>query len=165
MFLYPLQQTLFNQPFNNNPTMIKTLNKMLMLMAAALLVMTSCEKDDEIIYLMPESSQTETTTDKMDISGNYVGTLKPVGFSDSPARAYVTLTRLSSSSVRVTSLICEEFGLDMDPVNLTVTKKADGSYSLQSETTKSIQGDYFRGYLTLTFSNALATFYFSGTID
>ncbi len=100
-----------------------------------------------------------------DISGTYVGTLKPVGYSDAPARAYVTLTRLSSTSVRVSSLICEEFGLDMNPVNLTVTQESDGSLSLQSETTKSIQGTYYAGKLTLSFSNALATFYFSGTLD
>ena len=106
-----------------------------------------------------------SVSDNSDVSGSYVGTLKPIGFSDSPARAYVTLTRLSSDAVRLSCLICEEFGMDMNPVNLKVRKGSDGSYTLTSETNKSIQGTYYGGQLTLTFSNSLASFYFTGYKD
>ena len=98
-----------------------------------------------------------------EVSAEYVGTLKPMGFSDEPARCYVTITRLSSDAVRLSSLICEEFGLDMNPVNLTIKEQSDGRISLQSETTKSVEGTYYQGQLTLSFSTAIATFYFSGT--
>ena len=84
-----------------------------------------------------------SVSDNSDVSGSYVGTLKPIGYSDSPARAYVTLTRLSSDAVRLSSLICEEFGMDVNPVNLKVRKGSDGSYTLTSETNKSIQGIYY----------------------
>ncbi len=50
----------------------------------------------------------------------------------------------------------------MNAVNLKLTKRSDGSIYLESETTKSIEGTYFQGQLTLTFSNSIATFYFSG---
>ena len=106
-----------------------------------------------------------SVSDNSDVSGSYVGTLKPIGYSDSPARAYVTLTRLSSDAVRLSSLICEEFGMDMNPVNLKVRKGSDGLYTLISETNKSIQGTYYGGQLTLTFSNSLASFYFTGYKD
>ena len=96
------------------------------------------------------------------MSGSYVSMLKPIGYSDSPARAYVTLTKLSSDAVRLSCLICEEFGLDMNPVNLKVIMGSDGAYTVSSETKKSIQGTYYEGQLKLTFSNALASFYFSG---
>ena len=95
--------------------------------------------------------------------GSYTGTLKPMGYSDAPARCYVTITRLSSDAVRVSSLICEEFGMDMNPVNMIETHNSDGSISLRSETSYSIEGSYYMGQLTLSFSNSVATFYFTGT--
>ena len=98
-----------------------------------------------------------------EVSASYTGTLKPMGYSDDPARCYVTLSKLSSDAVRLEKLICEQFGLDMDPVNLTVTQENDGRITLRSETSKSVEGSYYQGQLTLSFSNALATFYFSGT--
>lgn len=97
-----------------------------------------------------------------EVSASYTGTLKPMGFSDEPARCYVTITRLSNDAVRLSSLICEEFGLDMNAVNLTVKEQSDGRISLQSETSKSVEGTYYQGQLTLSFSTAIATFYFSG---
>lgn len=98
-----------------------------------------------------------------EISASYTGTLKPMGYSDAPARCYVTLSKLSSDAVRLEKLICEEFGLDMNPVNLTITEESDGRITLRSETSKSVEGSYYQGQLTLSFSNSLATFYFSGT--
>lgn len=98
-----------------------------------------------------------------EVAGSYVGKLKPIGYSDSPARAYVTLQRLSSDAVRMTSFVCETFGLDMNPVNLRVTRDTKGKYTLESETNKVIQGTYYKGELNLTFANSLATFSFSGS--
>ncbi len=97
-----------------------------------------------------------------EVSANYTGTLKPVGFSDDPARCYVTITRLSNDAVRLSSLICEEFGMDMQAVNLTVDEQSDGRIALRSETSKSVEGTYYQGQLTLSFSTSVATFYFSG---
>lgn len=97
-----------------------------------------------------------------EVSASYTGTLKPMGYSDDPARCYVTITRLSNDAVRLSSLICEEFGLDMNAINLTVTEQSDGRISLQSETSKSVEGTYYQGQLTLSFSTSIATFYFSG---
>ena len=98
-----------------------------------------------------------------ELSGSYTGTLKPMGYSDDPARCYVTLSKLSSDAVRIDKLLCEEFGLDLNPVNLTIKEESDGRISLRSETSKSVEGSYYQGQLTLSFSNSLATFYFSGT--
>lgn len=98
-----------------------------------------------------------------EVSASYTGTLKPMGYSDEPARCYVTLSKLSSDAVRIEKLICEEFGLDMNPVNLTVKEEGDGRITLRSETSKSVEGSYYQGQLTLSFSTSSATFYFSGT--
>lgn len=98
-----------------------------------------------------------------EVSASYTGTLKPMGYSDAPARCYVTLSKLSSDAVRLEKLICEEFGLDMNPVNLNVIEESDSRITLRSETSKSVEGSYYQGQLTLSFSNSLATFYFSGT--
>jgi len=98
-----------------------------------------------------------------EVSGSYTGSLKPMGYSDDPARCYVTLSKLSSDAVRLEKLICEEFGLDMNPVNLIVKEEGDGRITLRSETSKAVEGSYYQGQLTLSFSNSLATFYFSGT--
>ena len=97
-----------------------------------------------------------------EVSAEYVGTLKPMGYVDAPARCYVTISRLSSDAVRLSNLICEEFGLDMNPVNLTVKEQSDGRIYLQSETGKSVEGTYYQGQLTLSFSTSSVTFYFSG---
>lgn len=104
-----------------------------------------------------------TPTIDTDPVGSYTGTLKPMGYSDNPAKCYITLTRLSNDAVRMERLICEEFDLDMNPANLTLIRESDGRVSLQSETTKAIEGTYFQGQLTLSFTNSIATFYFSGT--
>ncbi|MBR3079504.1 MAG: BACON domain-containing protein [Prevotella sp.] len=108
-----------------------------------------------------QSGKNSEPTDEL--SGSYTGTLKPMGFADEPARCYVTLTKLSKDAVRLEKLICEQFGLDMEPINLTVKEESDGRITLRSETSKSVEGSYFQGQLTLSFSNSLATFYFSGT--
>lgn len=97
-----------------------------------------------------------------EVSASYTGTLKPMGYSDDPARCYVTITRLSNDAVRLSSLICEEFGLNMNAVNLIVNEQSDGRIVLQSETSMSVEGTYYQGQLTLSFSTSIATFYFSG---
>lgn len=97
-----------------------------------------------------------------DLVGSYTGTLKPIGYSDEPARCYVTLSKLSSDAVRVEKILCETFSIDMNPVNLKVSQDGNGNLTLRSETTKSIEGSYTQGQLTLTFANSLATFFFTG---
>lgn len=114
--------------------------------------LSSCGDDDDVIYDNGTS-----------VSGNYVGTLTPIGYSDAPARTYVTLERLSTDAVRVSRLVCEEFGLDLQAVNLVLSSSSDGRIILNSETSKAISGTYYSGQLTLTFMVDNDTFYFSGT--
>ena len=100
------------------------------------------------------------------IASSYFGTLKPIGFSDAPAACYVTLTRLSSKTIRLDRLLCEKFDVDLNPVNLTIVDNGNGRYTLESETSKSIGGTYYQGQLTLTYQNRLGvTFSFTGSKD
>ena len=121
--------------------------------------LVSCSKDDDDSKPTP-SPVVVAAVDQ--VTGSYTGTLKPVGYNDEPARCYVTMTKLSSDAIRLEKLICEEFSLDMNPVNLRITEESDGRITLRSETSKSIEGSYYQGQLTLSFANSLATFYFSG---
>ena len=98
-----------------------------------------------------------------DLVGDYTGTLKPIGYSDDPARCYVSIEKLSNDAVRISRLLCEEFSMDMNPVNMLITINNDGSISLRSETSYSIEGTYFMGQLTLSFANSVATWSFTGT--
>ena len=116
--------------------------------------LTSCSNDDDDIPSLSPADE---------VTASYTGTLKPIGYSDDPARCYVTITKLSTDAVRLEHLICEEFDLDMNPINLRVNKEDDDRISLRSETSKSIEGSYYKGQLTLSFSNSVATFYFSGS--
>lgn len=122
--------------------------------------LTSCKGSDEKgedVIITPIVLPVEQ------VAGSYVGTLKPMGYADEPARCYVTVSKLSSDAVRLEKLICEEFDLDMNPVNLIIKEETDGRITLRSETSKSVEGSYYHGQLTLSFSNSKATFYFSGT--
>ena len=109
------------------------------------------------------NQQGKNGPDINDLIGSYTGTLKPMGYSDEPARCYVTITQLSNDAVRISSLICEEFGIDANPVNMLTTINSDGSISLRSETSYAIEGSFYLGQLTLSFTNSVATFYFTGT--
>ena len=98
-----------------------------------------------------------------DPTGSYVGTLKPMGYSNEPAPCYITITKLSSSTYRLTSLICEEFGININEgYNLVATKQSDGRITLKSETSYSIEASYFQGNLTLSFGMSSDTFFFTG---
>lgn len=97
------------------------------------------------------------------VEGNYVGTLKPMGYVDTPAPCYVSVTKLSNSTYRLTSLICETFSINLNSgYNLVAQSSSDGRVSLTSETTYSIEGSYFQGTLTLSFSIGSDNFFFSG---
>ena len=137
---------------------------MSVLVALFSMTMVSCSSDDD------EGKTTDAATV---VAGDYSGTLKPLGYSDDPAKCYVKLTRLSKDAVRVNELSCEEFNLDLKALNLTVTDNGNGTYSLNTETgRKSITGTYNNGQLilsvTVEYYNANGyvvdeiTFYFSG---
>lgn len=97
------------------------------------------------------------------LEGSYVGTLKPMGYTDNPAPCYVTITKLSSTTFRLTSLICETFGINVTQgLNLVAKSESDGRIALTSETTYVIEGNYFQGNLTLNFSIGNDNFFFSG---
>ena len=98
------------------------------------------------------------------LEGNYVGTLKPVGYTDAPAPSYVTITKLASTTYRLTSLICETFDINMTSgYNLVATKQSDGRISLTSETSYAIEGNYYQNTLTLNFAIGNVSFFFSGS--
>ena len=99
-----------------------------------------------------------------EVSADYSGTLKPVGYTDDPARCYVTVTRLSNDAVRVTNILCEKFNLDITQgLNMTIKETGDGRIYLESETRYPIEGTYYQGQLTLSFQLSNGdTFYFSG---
>ena len=138
---------------------IKLRNLMLMVVLTTMsLFVVSCGgSDDDDVATVDAASV---------IASSYSGTLKPIGFSDAPAACYVTLTRLSSKTIRLDRLLCEKFDVDMDPVNLTIVDNGNGRYTLESETSKSIGGTYYQGQLTLTYQNRLGvTFSFTGSKD
>lgn len=97
------------------------------------------------------------------ISGEYVGTVKVIGYSNPPERAYATLSRMSSDVVSFT-LSCEAYGLDFNPVNLVVEEKS-GVYTLTTESTKSIEGSIANDVLTVTFEAGIYTYIFRGKMQ
>lgn len=107
-------------------------------------------------------TQSGPTIDE-DPVGSYTGTLKPMGYSDNPAPCYITITKLSTNTYRLTSLICETFGINITGgYNLTGTTTSDGRITLKSETTYSIEGSYYQKSLTLSFAMGSDTFFFTG---
>lgn len=97
------------------------------------------------------------------LEGSYVGTLKPMGYTDSPAPCYVTITKLAATTYRLSSLICEQFDINLNSgYNLVATTKSDGRIYLNSETSYSIEGSYYQGNLTISFSIGVDTFFFTG---
>lgn len=97
------------------------------------------------------------------IAGNYVGTLKILGYTDEPQRAYVTLTRRSSDVVAF-EVSCENFQIDLDAYNLVVTE-SKGVVTLNSESGYSISGSITNDILTVTFQISTETFLFTGKKD
>ena len=101
-----------------------------------------------------------------DIAGNYVGTLKPMGYSDQPAPCYITLTKLSSTTFRLASIICETFDINFTSgINMVATTQSDGRIQLTTETSYVVEGSYFQGTLTLSLGIGGDNFFFSGTKD
>lgn len=118
---------------------------------------TACSDNDDSDN--PANNSTES------ISGIYIGKLNIVGYPDDEAeRAYVTLTRKSSSSVSC-KIESEGWGVDMSEVNLSVTFNGN-IVSLKSETSKVISGQIISGNLQLTYETGAGNiFQFLGTKD
>lgn len=121
-----------------------------------------------VLYVQAGTASTVITVTQTkgedDIEGNYVGTLKPVGYIEAPAPCYVTITKLASNTYRLTSLICESFDINMTSgYNLVSTKQSDGRSSLTSETSYAIEGNYYQNTLTLNFAFGNVSFFFSGS--
>lgn len=124
-----------------------------MLMLVMSIGFVGCSDDDD----EPEAPKDAATA----VAGNYVGKLEIIGYVDEPERAYVTLTRIASDAVTI-KISCEAFDMDMSPVNLNVTKSGQ-SYSLKSESSKSISGNVVSNTLSVTFQNQAGyTYKFSG---
>lgn len=119
---------------------------------------TACSSDDDD-EVTPAANTTEA------IAGVYTGQLNMVGMASSEAeRAYVTLTRKSSSSVSC-KIESEGWGVDMESVNLSVSFVGD-IVNLESETSKSISGQIISGNLQLTYETGAGyVFQFLGSKD
>lgn len=116
------------------------------------------------MIMVSQKSGGASSQDVSNIAGSYVGTLKPMGYSDQPANCYITITKLSSTTYRLTSLICEKFKIDISSgINLVATPQSDGRIQLTTETTYSVEGNYFQGTLTLSLGIGDDNFFFSGT--
>lgn len=124
---------------------------MMLFLAVLCLPMVSCSSSDD----EPEADIATR------IAGNYVGTVKPVGYSDEPARAYATLTRKAQDAVSF-EISCEEFDIEYSPVNLIINEKADGSAYLTSESNYAIDATVSGDALSASFKYGGYTFYFSG---
>lgn len=131
--------------------MKKYLFSTLLLMMTLCLGFTGCSDDDAPM----------TNADLL--AGNYSGTLKPIGYTDAPASCYVTIEKLSDNTVRISRLICEEFGLNMSAVNMVTKINSNGSISLESETNYSIEGTFLGNQLNLEFVSGNITWKFVGT--
>lgn len=126
---------------------------------AAPVVFTACGDDDD------DKKTTQNVTITADaIVGVYTGKMKPIGYTDAPATAYVEVTRMSATSVKV-KISCSEFSLDMDPLIMVVTPNGAGQAILAPEkSTLTISGSYTHGSLNITFqTGANITFTFSGS--
>lgn len=123
------------------------------LMTLVSVTLFSCSSDDDNDY--PKDAAAA-------IAGNYPGTLRALGYNNSDAVCYVTLERLANNAVRISKLTCEEYNLDMNPINLKVEESSNGAYTLKSETSKMIEGMYNNKILTLTFGVGEITWSFTG---
>ena len=128
-----------------------------LLMALVSISLFSCSSDDDNDNdnYIPQNAAAA-------IAGNYPGTLRALGYNNSDAVCYVTLERLANNAVRLSKLTCEEYGLDINPVNLKVEESSNGVYKLKSETSYSIEGMYNNKILTLTFGIGDITWTFTG---
>lgn len=124
-----------------------------LLMTLVSVTLFSCSSDDDNDY--PKDAAAA-------IVGNYPGTLRAIGYDNSDAVCYVTLERLANNAVRISKLTCEQYNLDMNPVNLKVEETSNGIYTLKSETSKVIEGMYNNKILTLTFGAGETTWSFTG---
>lgn len=113
-----------------------------LLMALVSVTMLSCSSDDDDD--IPKDAAAA-------IAGNYPGTLRIIGISDTDAVCYVTLERLASNALRISKLTCEKYNINVSSANLKVEESSNGVYTLKSETSKSIEGMYNNKVLTLTF--------------
>lgn len=135
---------------------MKTLKyfSMMFIMLIMGISMVSCDKDEE--NAVGDNGSL--------LEGDYVGTLKPMGYTDEPARAYVTLTRRAKDVVSF-SCSCETFDVNTNPINLTIEDKGSGLLYLTSESTYSVQGTANNGSITISFSMGDVEWFFSGMKD
>lgn len=94
------------------------------------------------------------------IEGIYSGTIKPLGYTDEPERAYVTLKRMASDAVAVK---CDQFDIDTQEIVMRVNN-GNGVYELTPEHSQvSISGNVRKGLLTLTFGMGSTQWFFQGS--
>ena len=122
---------------------------MMLFITAVCLPLASCSESDE-----PE---TDISTK---ISGNYVGTMEKIGYSE-PERAYVTLTRIAKDAVSI-KMSCEGLDLDLNQVNLLINEKSNGIIQLTSESGYAISGNISGDALSVSFSAGYYDYSFFG---
>lgn len=126
---------------------------MMLFLATACLQMTSCS-----------NSTDEPDADiATKISGNYVGELTNIGYSEGE-RCYVTITRKAKDAVGI-EISCEELDVNTNPVNLIITERKDGTIQLKSESGYAIEGNISGKTLSISFSMGYYDYSFFGQKD
>ena len=124
------------------------------IVSMTMLSTTSCSSDDD--------DNTKTTILADQISGTFSGTVRPLGYTDSPQRAYVTFTKLASDAVKL-KINCSKFNMDLDEIIMNVSYSGDGGLVITPEDgVKNCNGTYKNGTLTLTFGWLDINWIFSG---
>lgn len=126
---------------------------MMLFIAALCLPMVSCnETEDE-----PDADIATT------ISGNYVGQLTKIGYSEGE-RCYITLTRKAKDAVSI-EISCEELDVNTNAVNLLISERSDGTIQLKSESGYAIEGNVSGKTLSVSFAMGYYDYSFFGQKD
>ena len=131
---------------------------MFMTMVGAGLGVCSCSSSDDDVYVAEQTVKVGTAA----MAGNYVGSVKVVGFVDDAKRAYVTVERKAADAISF-KIECEAFDMDINPITLTATKNSDGIWYLGSEANYAVEGSFSNGTLCVTFRFNNHVFFFYGT--
>ncbi len=131
---------------------MKKINYFLMMFVAAIAMcsFSACSDDDD------DNKSADIATK---IAGDYAGNLTAIGYQGD-AKAYITLTRKSSTAVSC-EVTCDEYNLHLSAVILDIEKSNSG-YKLSSAT-KAVSGSVVGKSLSLTFKVSDDTFTFSGS--
>lgn len=116
---------------------------------------TACSSDDD-------STPATSSSLADELVGTFVGTVRPIGYSDDPETAYVTFTKMSSTAVKI-KIMSSAWDMDLNEIVMTISKDSNGALKIEPEkSTKDCSGTYKNGTLTVTFGWSNANWLFTG---